>query len=179
MPSNTNSSPCSFFQTGHCREMGKSCTLFHGQETCWKQECDRVTCVDRHPNLCTSFRDYGACFWKTCSYRHARPFFRPPHQEQTDCHTVLITNDATLYDHPPDQILKQLQEKLTSNANEIQILTSSIGGLETQIEQLNKLIQNIPAPPASCGCGEKLTELSNKYISKEETDNARHSSIEQ
>jgi hypothetical protein len=124
--------------------------------------------------LVTSFRDYGACFWKTCSYRLARPFFRPPHQEQTDCHTVLTTVDATLFEPPPNPQVIQLQQKISSQEEDIQCLISSISSFQTQIDQLIKLFErtykDIPATTV-CSCAAKLTELSNKYVSKEETDN--------
>jgi predicted nucleic acid-binding Zn-ribbon protein len=181
MTSNQALPPCPFYQTGHCREMNKTCKFSHSQQTCWRQICDKAKCLDRHPNPCILFFTVGqGCYWPHCNYRHLPPQHQDPmlHQEHINHHQVLLVNSTPEDFPPPDQILKQLQEKLTSHANEIQALNSSIGGLETQIEQLNKLIQNIPAPPASCGCGEKLTELSNKYVSKEETDKTRHSSIE-
>ena len=61
---------CKFHRYGHCK-FGSLCRHFHTQDTCFTEDCDKLSCTSRHPRLCLYLSGFGHCkFGTACSYLH-------------------------------------------------------------------------------------------------------------
>lgn len=56
---------CRYHDKGYCR-LRENCFFYHPKENC-KGNCDRKTCLKRHPNKCSYGND---CRRYHCAYKH-------------------------------------------------------------------------------------------------------------
>ena len=61
---------CKHYQTGYCK-FGVFCRKQHVTEMCLQEQCDKIKCDKRHPNICKYFSINQFCkFGEICSYKH-------------------------------------------------------------------------------------------------------------
>ena len=63
---------CKFNQSGYCK-FRQMCHKQHENQICQEFNCDRKTCILRHPKLCKYFETNGFCkFKEDCAFTHSR-----------------------------------------------------------------------------------------------------------
>ena len=103
---------CKYHKFGHCK-FGQSCRKMHIDIKCTKPNCDRKSCLNRHPRPCKFFTVSGFCKWGVeCSYSHHQPVSTPVQKEIDD---LKITLKIVLEDlAQKENIIQKLQENVNN-----------------------------------------------------------------
>ena len=65
-----NENVCRFYKYGYCKFL-ETCRYKHNDKVCDKNECDIVSCEDRHPKDCIYLKSYKYCkFGEYCKFNH-------------------------------------------------------------------------------------------------------------
>ena len=136
MAMNTPETICKHNQSGYCKYQSH-CKRMHVMDICQNTECDRTTCINRHPIMCKYFFNYGKCkFGSLCAYSHG-------------CSLNTENIDKKISD------LKDAQVK------EIAKLNKEISELKTQVDDLKRIVEEKALSRSETSCHQFIPRLVN------------------
>ena len=120
---------CRYYKFGFCKYL-KRCQFLHIKEICENNYCDVRTCSQRHPRICSYYRDYNRCkFGEWCNFKHVNKSKNSNTEiikKIKDLEKLIVEKDA-LITSLVDRI-KSIEEKLSIDDQTVKDIPENLAG---------------------------------------------------